>query len=132
MVNALLGGHVTFILTVYANISEQLKAGTLRALAIPSERRIEALPDVPTLGELGYNAFNREGWNGLVAPAKTPKETISRLADWFSAALGHRTLRKSLPASGSIRSAWADFAAFLRKEYDEYDRAIREANIKAE
>jgi tripartite-type tricarboxylate transporter receptor subunit TctC len=133
-INALLGGHLTFIVTPYAGISEQLKAGRLRPLAVHSQMRIEALPDVPTLGELGYNTFNGEVWNGLVAPAKTPKETISRLADWFSAALRVPDVAEKLAALGQhpLGLCGADFAAFLHKQYDEYGRVIREANIKAE
>jgi tripartite-type tricarboxylate transporter receptor subunit TctC len=133
-INALLGGHVTFILTPYAAISEKLKAGGLRALAIPSRGRIEALPDVPTLGELGYDVFNGEGWNGLVAPAKTPKDVIARLAGWFSAALRTSEVAEKLAALGQhpLGLCGADFAAFLRERYDEYSRVIREANIKVE
>jgi tripartite-type tricarboxylate transporter receptor subunit TctC len=133
-INALLGGHVTFILTPYAGVSEQLKAGRLRALAVPSQRRIEALPDVPTLRELGYNLFDGEIWNGLVAPAKTPKETISQLVGWFNAALRAPEVVEKLAGLGQypLGLCGADFGTFLHKQYDEYRRVIREMNIKAE
>jgi tripartite-type tricarboxylate transporter receptor subunit TctC len=61
-INALLGGHVTFIVSPYSGVSEQLKAGRLRALAIPSQTRIEALPDVPTIAESGFSALDGDIW----------------------------------------------------------------------
>jgi hypothetical protein len=67
--------------------SEQLKAGKLRALATASRTRIEPLPDVPTVAESGYEDYEVDVWLGLVTPAKTPKETVSHLVGWFTAAL---------------------------------------------
>jgi hypothetical protein len=64
---------------------------------------------VPTLSELGYDVFDGEGWNGLVAPAKTPKDVIARLAGWFSAALRVPDVAEKLAALGSIR--WVSAAA---------------------
>jgi tripartite-type tricarboxylate transporter receptor subunit TctC len=130
--NALLGGHVSFVVMPYAGVSEYLKAGKLRALAMPSRRRIEALPDVPTVGELGYDVFNAEPFNGVVAPAKTPQNVISQLAGWFSAALRAPEVMEKLGSLGQhpLGLCEADFAAFLREQYDEYGHVIREANIK--
>ncbi len=86
-INALLGGHVTAVLQNYSEIGEQLRAGKLRALATPSAGRIEPLPDLPTVAELGYKDFDAEVWFGLVTTAKTPKDTVAQLVDWFGAAL---------------------------------------------
>src|SRR5207248_5328406 len=86
-VNALLGGHVTSAFTSYPGLAEHLKAGKLRALATASQARDEPLPDVPTIAEAGFKDYETDFWNGLVAPAKTPKETVSQLAGWFTAAL---------------------------------------------
>jgi len=133
-VNALLGEHVTSVFTSYLTVVEQLKAGKLRALAIASRTRVEALPDVPTVAESGYKDYEAEGWNGLVAPAKTPKETVSQLAGWFTAAMQVPEVRAKLVVQGlyPVGTCGADFAAHLRKKYDDYGRAIREANIKAD
>src|SRR5262249_13163778 len=70
-VNALLGGHVTSLLAAYSNVSEQISAGKLRALAVAASKRIDALPDIPTADEAGYRDFELENWFGVVAPAKT-------------------------------------------------------------
>jgi hypothetical protein len=74
-VNALLGEHVTSMLASYATVAEQLNAGKLRALATESRTRIEPLPEVPTVAESGYKDYEMDYWLGILAPAKTPKET---------------------------------------------------------
>jgi tripartite-type tricarboxylate transporter receptor subunit TctC len=133
-VNALLGEHVSSVLGTYSTVSEQLNAGKLRALATASRTRIEPLPEVPTVAESGYDDYDVDFWLGLFAPAKTSKETISQLADWFSAAMQAPEVRPKLVAQGlyPVDMRGADFAALLRKQYDDFGRVIHEANIKAE
>jgi len=134
IINALLGGHVTAALSDYPGAAELLKAGKLRALAIASQAPIEALPDVPTVAEAGYPDSEAELWFGLAAPARTPKETIAQLAGWFTAALQVPGIKEKLAVHGlyPVGTCGADFAIFLRKQYDDVGRVIREANIKAE
>lgn len=133
-ISALLGGHVTSIFVPYPAVEAQLKTGKLRALATSAPTRIEALPDVPTVSESGYRGYEVDVWFGVVAPARTPKATISKLADWFSAALQAPEVRSKLALQGlyPIGICGAAFAEFLRKRYDEYGRAIRDADIRAE
>ena len=131
-INALLGGHVTAVLQNYSEVGEQLNAGKLRALATPSATRIEPLPDLPTIAESGYQNFAAEVWFGLVAPAKTPKETMSQLIDMFSAALQAPEVKAKLVVQALYPNAkcGADFAAHLQHQSDEYARVIRELNLK--
>ena len=119
---------------VYPTVSELLKAGKLRALATASRGRIETLPDVPTVIESGYKDFEVDVWLGLVAPAKTPKDTIVQIADWFTAALKAPEIKTKLAGQESypVGLCGADFGAYIRKQYDETGRTIRDANIKAE
>ena len=133
-VNALLGEHVTSVFGPYPGAAEQLKSGKLRALATPSRTRIEALPDVPTVVESGYTISEMDVWFGLVAPTKTPKASLTRVAGWFTAALNEPEVRAKLVAQGlyPVGMCGADFGAFLRKQYGEYGSAIHAANIKAE
>jgi tripartite-type tricarboxylate transporter receptor subunit TctC len=133
-VNALLGEHVSSAITDLADVAEHLKAGKLRALATASRDRIEPLPDVPTIAEAGFKDYEAEGTLGVVAPAKTPKETASQLANWFTAAMQVSEVKAKLVAQGlhPIGTCGPDFGTLLRKQYDEYGRVIREANIKAE
>jgi tripartite-type tricarboxylate transporter receptor subunit TctC len=132
--NAQLGGHVTSMLSSYTTVVEQLNAGTLRALATATRMRVEALPDVPTVAESGYKDYEIDYWNGLFAPAKTPKQTVSQLAAWFTAAVRAPEIKAKLVVLGlfPVGMCGADFAALVRKQYDQYGGVIREANIRAE
>ena len=85
-VNALLGAHVTAAVLNWSEVGEHVTAGKVRALATMALQRIEPLPDLPTVSESGYRDFETDVWFGLVAPAKTPKETIAQLIDWFRTA----------------------------------------------
>jgi len=133
-VNALLGEHVTAAMVPYSVAAEHVKIGKLRALAAVSRERIEQLPDVPTVAEAGYGDIEGDFWNVLVAPAKTPEETLTRLIGWFAAALQAPKVKSLLIAQGQrpVAMCGADFAAYLRKQYAEYGRIIREADIRAE
>jgi tripartite-type tricarboxylate transporter receptor subunit TctC len=133
-VNAVLGAHVTAGVANYADVVGHLKAGTLRALATPSPTRIETMPEVPTTVEAGHKEFEYEIWFGMLAPAKTPKTMTSQLSDWFVAAMQVPEVRAKLLVQGlyPVGTCGADFAADLRRQYEDYGRVIREANIKAE
>jgi tripartite-type tricarboxylate transporter receptor subunit TctC len=102
--SALLGGHVNAVLANYAEVHEQLQAGKVRALASTSQTRIAPLPDLPTVAELGYKKYNVEVWFGVMAPAKTPKDTVAQLANWFwgrdQRTRGHTEASQARPLSG--------------------------------
>ena len=131
---ALLGGHVHAVLANYSEVLEQLHAGKARALASTSQRRIAPLPDVPSVAELGYKNYNVEVWFGVMAPAKTPKDTVAQLATWFRVAINAPEVTPRLLKLGlyPVGTCLDDFAAHIRSQYDEYGRIIREANIRVE
>jgi tripartite-type tricarboxylate transporter receptor subunit TctC len=133
-VNALLGGHVTSLFVNYPSAAEQVRAGKLRVLAVASREQIETLPNVPTVAESGYRNYEEEVWFGVVAPAKTPRETMSQLAGWFSAAVRAPEVRQKLAPQElyPVGACGTDFAAYLQKQYEAYGGLIRAANIKAE
>jgi len=133
-VNALLGEHVTSVFAEYPAVAEQLKAGKLRALATGSAIRIDSLPELSTVAESGYPGFDVDVWWGVFAPALTPKEIISQLADLFARAVQAPELKAKLVALGfyPVGMCDAEFVAYMRRQYDEYGQIIREANIKAE
>jgi tripartite-type tricarboxylate transporter receptor subunit TctC len=132
--NAVLGQQVTAMFGTYSNVAGSLKAGTLRALAVASPTRAEPLPDIPTVAETGFKDFDVDVWFGAFAPAKTPKEMLSRLAGWFSTATQAAEVKEKLVVQGIYPGGpcGADFAAFVRKQYEGYSRVISEANIKVE
>jgi tripartite-type tricarboxylate transporter receptor subunit TctC len=133
-INALLGGHVTSVFANYGQVAEQIKAGKLRALATGSPTRIESLPEVQSIAEAGYKDYEVETWFAVLAPAKTPQTALSNLAAQYSAAVPAPEVKAKLAVQGlfPVSMCGADFAAFLRKQYGDYGRAIREANIKAD
>jgi tripartite-type tricarboxylate transporter receptor subunit TctC len=133
-IEALLGSHVTAALADYSSLVEHIKSGKLRALATTMPARIDQLPGVPTVAESGYKDFVAEFFVGLIAPAKTPKDTVSQIGAMFTAAMQPPDIKAKLAALGLFPNGTcgADFAAVLRKDYEEYGRVIREANIKME
>jgi len=133
-INAVLGNHVTAAIVGYAESTDHVKAGTLRALVTLSQARVEALPDVPTIAESGYKDAELDLWFGAVVPAKTPEQIVSQLSGWLTSAMKVPEVKTKLATQAfrPIGICGADFRAFLRKQYDEYGRIIRAANIKAE
>ena len=132
--NAVLGEHVTSVFAGYAVVAEQVKAGKLRALAVATPQRIAPLPQVPTFDESGFRDLEVDNWFGVIAPAKTPPDVVSQLTGWFAAAINVPEVKEKLAGQGlyTVGTCGADFGALLRKRYDEYGGAIRDANIKAE
>jgi tripartite-type tricarboxylate transporter receptor subunit TctC len=133
-INALLGGHLTSVYADYPTVVEQLKAGALRALAVGSRKRAEALPDVPTVEESGFKDYDLDIWYGLVAPAKTPNDALAQAADWSASAVKTADMKPKLALQGlyPVGICGAPFGAHLQKQYEDYERVIREAQIKAE
>jgi tripartite-type tricarboxylate transporter receptor subunit TctC len=99
-----------------------------------SRARIEPLPEVPTIAESGYKDIEIDVWYGLFAPAQTPKERLAHLTGWFTAALQSPEIKSKLANVNHepVGMCGSDFGVLVRKEYDEYGRVIRAANIKAE
>jgi tripartite-type tricarboxylate transporter receptor subunit TctC len=133
-VNATLGGHVSAGIANYADVAQHFKAGKLRPVVIFPPARIEPLPDVPTIVEAGYPDSRFVLWFGMFAPAKTPQETITQYAGWFTAALQAPEVKTKLVDQGlyPVGACGADFAAAVRKENDDFGRVIRDADIKVE
>lgn len=132
-INALLGNHVTAVLAEYAPLSEHLKGGTLRPLAVTSTARVAALPGVPTIAET-YPGFEVDFWWGLFAPAHTPEALLSQLSQWFTAAMQKPEVKAKLNELGFFPASICgqDFAALLRKQYEDYGRVIRSTNMRAD
>jgi tripartite-type tricarboxylate transporter receptor subunit TctC len=130
-INALMGNHVAAVWADYPTVVSQLQSGTLRGLVTTSRARIEALPDVPTLGETGVSKYEADIFYGIVAPTKTPPDILNRLSGLFSSALKAPDMKPKLAQQGlfPVGMCGAEFGAYLRRQVDEYSRIIREANI---
>lgn len=108
-----------------------IKRGALKALATNASKRIPELPDVPTVRELGFPALEADGWNGLFAPAKTPRDVIERLQKETAAAVRHPELLKRFAELGaeSVGSTPAEQDAILRRQIEQFRPIIQTMNL---
>jgi tripartite-type tricarboxylate transporter receptor subunit TctC len=115
-------------------LSQYIKAGKLRPLAVGAPARLESLPEVPTLAELGYPAANLSSLFGVFAPAGLPQALAARYNAEINKALATPELRAKLVATDNVPTggAAADFAKSIAAEYESNGRAIKAAGIKAD
>jgi tripartite-type tricarboxylate transporter receptor subunit TctC len=108
-----------------------IRKGSLKALATNASQRVAALPEVPTVRELGFPKLEAEGWNGLFAPAKTPREVIERLQRETVAAVRHPDSVKRLTdlAAEPVGSTPSEQDAMLKKQVAQFRPIIRELGV---
>lgn len=113
---------------------QHIKAGKLKALAVTSPDRSEALPDVPTVAEMGYPGFAVETWFGLIAPAGTPADIVQKLQNaWEEGAKTSEAQNAFANISANLRvTSSDDFAAFIRSENERWGAMIRKLDIRAD
>ena len=128
----LLGGHLPMMFDVVLTTLPHMKTGKLRVLGVSSLQRAEVAPEVPTIAESGLPGFEALVWFGLVVPAGTPQDIVSRLSTELGAIVRQPKLRETFTVQGltAVGSSAADFAAKIRKEYDVWGKVVREAKIK--
>jgi tripartite-type tricarboxylate transporter receptor subunit TctC len=128
----LVGGHVDLLFNGLTSALPLIKAGKLRPLAVTSLTRSGALPDIPTLDELGLKGFQAVAWNGLSAPARTPKDVIGRINADVLKVIRSPGFVEQLKAEGSdpVGDSPVQFAAFLREETAKWSKVIKFAAIK--
>jgi tripartite-type tricarboxylate transporter receptor subunit TctC len=132
--NDALAGQVDAITDNLPSALPHIKAGKLRALAVLSEKRSPALPDVPTYGELGFPQMGGGGWFGVVAPAGTPPEVVAKLNAAFLKAMKNPEFVKKIDELGAtlVPTTSAEFGRQIQQAMDRYQRVSQMANIKAE
>jgi tripartite-type tricarboxylate transporter receptor subunit TctC len=131
-VNAVLRGDVQLFVDGALVVAAQVKARTLKALAVTGRVREKELPDVPTVAESGYSAILAEPWIGLVAPAHTPAEIVERLNREIAGILHDEDLQRRLEALGfvTVTGSPAEFRALIRDEHLRWGAVIEEAGLK--
>lgn len=128
----LIGGRVPVIFDTATNCVPLLKSGKVRALAVGAPARLADFPNIPTFAEAGYPQFDFSAWYAVFAPAKTPKDVVTKLSSALSTALKNPDVVAKLagvgvtPANGDA----ATLAKFLPGEHERIGRLIRTANIK--
>ena len=128
----LVGGHVMLRFDQVTTSLPFIRAGKLRALGVTTRKRSAALPDVPTIEEAGLAGFHDSTFNGLMAPAGTPREVIERLRAEVAKAAAVTELRNRFIAQGieliSSNSS-EEFAGFLRKQVEEFAILARQTGM---
>ena len=133
-ISDLVGGQVDIMFTSPPNAIPQVKAGRLKALAVSTQRRSALLPDVPTISESGLKGFDIGTWFGILAPAGTPPEIITRLNGAIVAAEQMPDLRERLSSQGldPVSTTPAQFAEHIRKELAKFSALVQRAKIQPE
>ena len=129
-----LGGQVdSFFATPISSIS-QIKSGRARAIATTGAKRDALMGDVPTVAEAGYPGYEALNWYGYLAPAKTPKEVVERLARDIGKALADPKVVDALAKTGVEPQPMTpdQFGKYIAREYQTWGKVVKEAKIKAE
>jgi putative tricarboxylic transport membrane protein len=132
LITDVMTGQVDMAFYSVASAAALVKAGKIKALALTGSRRAPALPDVPTLQELGYKDFDVTGYFGLLFPAGTPRDRIDAIYHASKDALSSPQLKRVLDVSGMypVGSSPEEFAAFLKQDYAYQDRLMGELGLK--
>jgi tripartite-type tricarboxylate transporter receptor subunit TctC len=130
----LLGGRIQFMVVDLGPAVEHLRAGTIRALAVTTARRIDLLPEVPTLQEQGLAGFDYASWNAVWMPARTPPAIVARLNREI-VAIGEGAEARRFAAGMGVQSTTSTpeaLGAFVEKELAQWARIVAEAGIPKE
>lgn len=130
----LLAGNIEAASAGLPGFLSQAKAGKLKILAVGSVKRLHAVPDVPTVAELGYPDFESSQWFGLIVPAKTPAEVIARLHEEALKALASPSVQRRLEEDSSTAAPLGpqEFAAFIASEQKRWGAVVRSAKLTAD
>ncbi|HUN67218.1 MAG TPA: tripartite tricarboxylate transporter substrate binding protein [Burkholderiales bacterium] len=130
----LASGNVAILFDSLASAMPNIKAGTVKPLAINAARRSALLPDVPTLAEAGLPAFDRYTWFGMFAPAGTPSDIVRRIQTEVVAALKSPDVRERLDAVGAepVGSTPEQFVERIRSDGARWAEVIKAANVKVQ
>jgi tripartite-type tricarboxylate transporter receptor subunit TctC len=133
-VAAIAGNQVPVACTILPPILPHIQAGRVRALAVTAEKRSPALPDVPTIGEVGFKGQEADTIAGFLAPAGTPKPVLNKLAGEMRRILAQPDVRERIGTQGFeiVASTPEQFAAQIKLEVEKWGKVIRAAGLKAD
>eukprot|EP01036_Dinobryon_divergens_P041340 gene41340-biopygen33106 len=132
-VQDLLAGQVQLMFAAVGNVKAHIQAGKLKPLAVGAPARLDSLPQVPTLAELGQPAANLSSLFGIYAPAQTPAAVLARINAEVNKALALPDIRSKLEATDNVPTGGtaAEFARQIAQESENNARIIRAAGIQA-
>jgi tripartite-type tricarboxylate transporter receptor subunit TctC len=133
-VTDLMGGQIQLLFTGAPAVLGQVKSGQLRALAVSSPTRLAALPDLPTVAESGYAGFEADQWYGVVAPAGTPHDVLTKLNTQINQALNAPDIKTRLNNEGAIATPATPeaFGQLIANELARWKPVIQSGRVKAE
>ncbi len=131
-VTDLIAGQIQLVFTGGPAVIPFVKSGQLRALAVSSRKRLEALPNVPTVAESGFKDFEADQWYGVVAPAGTPPDIVRKLNAQINLALASAELKTRLQAEGALAMPATPeaFGALIAREITRWKPVVQAGNIK--
>lgn len=131
-VTDVLAGHMNMMFNSVAPIVAHIKAGRVRVLGIASPKRSPQLPDVPTISEAGVPGFEAVNWFGMFVPAKTPPRIIARLNQAVVKVLRTPEIRSQFASLGAdvAGTSSEEFAAFVRRDIEQYAKIVRLSGAK--
>ena len=130
----LMGGQIQLFFDAATGLINQGKAGKVRLIGVASDRRLPAVPDVPTFIEQGFAGFMGSTWAGMLAPAATPKDIVKRMSDEVGRIIRSEEMRPRLEAMGTFAAGGTpgEFDTFIAAETTKWARVIKESGVKAE
>jgi tripartite-type tricarboxylate transporter receptor subunit TctC len=131
----LVGGNVDVMFDNLPSSLPQIKAGKLKAFAVTSAQRSAALPDAPTIEEAGkLKGFDASSWFGLLAPAGTPPEIVSRVQQEVAKSLGTAAIKEKMLGQGAIPSGNtpAQFTDFINAEHKKWAQVVKVSGAKVD
>jgi tripartite-type tricarboxylate transporter receptor subunit TctC len=134
LVTDLLGNQVTMSFDTITPVLQHIKAGKLRALAVTTDKRASALPEVPTLEEAGVKGVNIGTWFGVLAPVATPKEILVRLNEEMVKVIQSADFRKRMEEIGAepIGNTSGQMATQIHAETEKFARLVKDAKVTIE
>jgi len=131
VLNALLGGHVKVHFALSASTLQHVRSGAVRVLAVTTEKRMEALPDVPTIAELGYPEFEISSWQAMFAPTGTPKDVIAKINAETTKLLATPEVRARIQKEGAdpVASTPEQFDKRIRNEVAKWEKVVKAAGL---
>ena len=111
-----------------------VRSGKLKLIAVSSAQRVAAIPEVPTVAEAGLKGFETGSWQGVVAPAGTPKEIVARLNTEIIKALNTAEMKENLSKQGTAVYTMTpeQLGNWLKTEIDKWSKVVKAANLKLE
>jgi tripartite-type tricarboxylate transporter receptor subunit TctC len=130
----LISGRVTMMFDTVTALVPQVKAGTLRPLAVTTPTRVPSVPDVPTMIEAGVPGYDTSTWGGFLVPAGTPKDIVAKLNEGINEALAVPAVKEKLAAVGITVHGGTpeEFGQFIQAEMTKWEQVAKNANIVAE